>query len=281
MEHLLGYMLALVIGLTLGLLGAGGSIITVPVFAYVLGYPPKEAIAMSLAVVGATSAFGAVGHVRRGSASFRTAVLFGGVAMAGAFIGAKLSVHFPGVVQLVLLAAIMLPAAFFMARPARIAPPPTEESRRRERLLTVAVGLGIGMLTGLAGVGGGFMILPALVLLLGCPMKKAVGTSLIVIAMNSLTAFVGYLGSVPVRWPVIAIFSALAIVGIMVAAPVGRRTPEPMLRKAFATLLVVVAVYIFYQNRDALSQFAASGAGSPVSASARGAASSPSDETNR
>jgi uncharacterized protein len=203
------------------------------------------------------------------------------VAMAGAFIGARLSVHFPGVVQLILLAAVMLPAAFFMARPARIAPPPTEESRRRERLLTVFVGLGIGMLTGLAGVGGGFMILPALVLLLGCPMKQAVGTSLIVIAMNSLTAFVGYLGNVPVRWSVVATFSALAIVGIVVAAPIGRRVPDGMLRKAFAALLVVVALYIFYQNRDALGQFAASGGTLPVAASGSGGGTSPTAETSR
>jgi uncharacterized protein len=254
MELLLGYSLALVIGLSLGLLGAGGSILTVPIFAYVMRFPPKEAIAMSLAVVGISSLVGAAGHWRQGNVSLRTAGLFGAVAMAGAYGGARLAAFVPGVAQLLLLAVVMLLAAFFMMRPARIAVSgaPEAEAGPARIFATMVTGVGVGTLTGLAGVGGGFMIVPALVLLLGCQMKSAVGTSLVVIAMNSAAAFAGYLGLVQVQWRVVAIFTAIAIVGILMGTRLTRHVSAAALKRGFAVLLVVVALYIVYQNRAVL-----------------------------
>jgi uncharacterized protein len=249
MEQVLGYAFGLVIGLSMGLLGAGGSILTVPIFAYVMGFPPKEAIAGSLAIVGLSSAAGAVGHWRDGNLSVRTAFLFGGVAMAGAYIGARLATFIRGEFQLLLLAAVMLPAAVFMARPAKVEPSAGPVQAERT-LLTVAVALAVGSLTGLAGVGGGFMIVPALVLLLGCSMRKAIGTSLAIIAANSVAGFAGYVGRVPIRWGFVAAFGAFAIVGTLVGTWLARRVDAAALRHAFAMLLVAVAMYIIYGSRS-------------------------------
>lgn len=184
---LLAAVFAALIGLSLGLLGGGGSILTVPVFVYLLGFEAKEAIAGSLAVVGATSLFGAVGHWRAGNVNLRVAAVFGAVAMPGAYLGARLAAFVSGGVQLTLFAGVMLLAAWFMFRPRNAAEEDAagEHARGMPLWLIAAQGLAVGLLTGLVGVGGGFLIVPALVLLGKVPMKQAVGTSLLVIAMNS------------------------------------------------------------------------------------------------
>ena len=269
---LLGLALGLLVGLSLGLLGGGGSILTVPILAYVLGFPPKEAIAMSLAIVGATALFGAASHWRVGNVRIATALLFGLVAMAGTYLGARLSVFFAGTTQLVLFAVVMLAASWFMFRgpPARSASRPrrggpaspdrdSEESTRsgaegagwsaRRVGLLVAEGLGVGVLTGLVGVGGGFLIVPALVLLAGLPMKEAVGTSLLVIALKSAAGFYGYLALVDVPWDFLALFTGIACLGILVGAGLVRFFSQEGLRRAFAGFLVVMAAWILYQNR--------------------------------
>lgn len=186
----IGLLLAALIGVSLGLLGGGGSILVVPVFVYVLGFGAKEAIAMSLAVVGLTSLFGAYGHWRAGNVDLRVALIFGAVAMAGTYLGARVAVFFSGAAQLILFAGAMIAAAVFMFRDRT---PGAEDvdgeaiysntSKRMSLKLIVPEGLAVGVLTGLVGVGGGFLIVPALVLLGKVPMKVAVGTSLLVIAM--------------------------------------------------------------------------------------------------
>lgn len=253
----LGFALAGLIGLSLGLLGGGGSILTVPIFVYVLGFGAKEAIAMSLAVVGAVSLFGAVGHWRAGNVRLRVALLFGSVAMAGTFAGARLAVFVSGAAQLALFALVMLVAAFFMFRgdeeeilvpepgPDR---PPSAEHAPRWRWI-VLEGLAVGVLTGLVGVGGGFLIVPALVLLGRVPMKQAVGTSLLVITMKSSAGFVGYLGQVEIEWAFVAAFTAVAIGGILLGTWLVRFVPHHALQRAFAVLLVVMGGFILYQNR--------------------------------
>jgi uncharacterized membrane protein YfcA len=271
---LLGLALAALIGLSLGLLGGGGSILTVPIFVYVLGFGAKEAIAMSLAVVGAVSLFGAAGHWRAGNVNLRVALVFGAVAMVGTYLGARLAVYFSGAAQLALFAAVMLLAAFFMfrekrpkrgsagAEPELLAETADEDALRDaavlpggapvERMplgLIVIEGLAVGVLTGLVGVGGGFLIVPALVLLGKIPMKQAVGTSLLVIAMKSATGFLGYLGQVEVAWGFMTLFTAVAISGILAGTYLVQFVPQAALKRAFAIFLVVMGSFILYENR--------------------------------
>jgi uncharacterized protein len=259
----LGLALAALIGLSLGLLGGGGSILTVPIFVYVLGFGAKEAIAMSLAVVGAVSLFGAAGHWRAGNVNLRVALVFGLVAMVGTYLGARLAVHFSGAAQLALFAVVMLLAAVFMMRegkPARAAgdeeamggaaaPPGGAPAGRMPLGLIVVEGLAVGALTGLVGVGGGFLIVPALVLLGGIPMKQAVGTSLLVIAMKSASGFLGYLGQVEVPWGFMTLFTAVAVVGILGGTYLVRFVSQAALKRAFALFLLVMGGFILYQNR--------------------------------
>ncbi len=249
----LGYALAALIGLSLGLMGGGGSILTVPIFVYVLGFDPKLAIAMSLPVVGITSLVGALGHWRAGNVRLRTALLFGAIAMVGAFAGARLAVFVSGVFQLSLLAVVMLAAAISMFRSARRsgtgASAETDE-RPMSLPLLIPVALGVGLLTGLVGIGGGFLVVPALVLLGRVPMKKAVGTSLLVIAMNSAAGFAGYLGTVQVPWGFMAGFTAVAIAGILGGTALVRFVSQRALKQAFAVFLLVMGTFILYKNRN-------------------------------
>jgi uncharacterized membrane protein YfcA len=251
---ILGIGLGALVGLSLGLLGGGGSILTVPIFVYVMGFDPKEAIAMSLAVVGAVSLFGAVGHWRAGNVNLRVALVFGAVAMAGTYLGARLDVFFSGAAQLILFAVVMLLAAWFMFRPAEVeAEGPAPAGLAGMPLALIAAeGLAVGVLTGLVGVGGGFLIVPALVLLGKVPMKQAVGTSLLVIAMKSAAGFLGYLGQVQVAWGFMTVFTAVAVGGILLGTYLVRFVPQAALQRAFAVFLVVMGTFILYQNRGVL-----------------------------
>lgn len=247
---LAGLALATLIGLTLGLLGGGGSILTVPVFVYVLGYAAKPAIAMSLPVVGVTSLVGALRHWRAGNVNLRVALMFGVVAMLGSVSGARFSSRLQGTTQLVLLGVVMLAAAVSMLRGGDVAPPPADAAMPRSRLLLLlVVGFGVGALTGVVGIGGGFLIVPALVLLARVPMKAAVGTSLLVIAMNSLSGFLALVGRVPVQWHVVALFTLFAIVGIFVGTSIARRVSAATLKQGFAVFLLALGALVLYQNR--------------------------------
>jgi uncharacterized membrane protein YfcA len=253
---ILGVILAAVVGLSLGVLGGGGSILTVPIFVYVLDFSAKEAIAVSLAVVGVTSLFGAAGHWRAGNVNLRVAMIFGAVAMVGTFLGARLSVYVSGTVQLMLFAVVMLAAASFMFRGRTIASPQPDEQPATlsdmPLLHIIAEGLIVGTVTGLVGVGGGFLVVPALVLLGNLPMKQAVGTSLLVIAMKSASGFVGYLDQVSVAWSTVAVFSGVAIAGILAGTILVRHIPQDALRRSFAAFLVVMGIFIMYQNSGVL-----------------------------
>lgn len=239
---------AAVIGLTLGLIGGGGSILTVPVFVYVLGVPAKQAIAMSLPVVGATSLIGAIGHWRAGNVQWRTALAFGLVAMLGSFGGTRLARYLDGAVQLTLLGVVMLGAGLAMLRSRDGAVVPSPPTPHRLALVG-AVGLGVGVLTGLVGIGGGFLIVPALVLLVGLPMKQGVGTSLVVITMNAAAAFAGYAGTTVVDWRMMAAFTAITIAGVLAGTRFATAVPAQHLKRGFAIFLFVVAAFVLYQNR--------------------------------
>ena len=263
---LLGFSLAALIGLSLGLLGGGGSILTVPILVYVLGFGPKQSIAMGLAVVGTTSLVGAVSHGRAGNLQLRPALVFAALTMVGTWGGARLSVGLPGRVQLLLFATVMLVAALSMARPAR-GPSPAEEAVSPAAFpLVAASALGVGLLTGVVGVGGGFLIVPALVVLVGLPMRHAVGTSLAVIALNSFVGFAGHLGHVVIPWGALGVFTALAVAGILGGTWLSRFVSPGSLKRGFALLLGAVALVLLHQNRRVLTPEA------PAPAAARSSA---------
>jgi uncharacterized protein len=257
----LGLALAALIGLSLGLLGGGGSILTVPVLVYVLGFGAKPAIAMSLPVVGVTSLISAALHWRLGNVRVRTAVTFGLLAMVGAFGGAKLAVLLSGAEQLALLAVVMLVAAVSMLRgsPGANRQADETESGAPVRLgLLVPVAFGVGVLTGIVGIGGGFLVVPALVLLARVPMRQAVGTSLLVLAMNSASGFAGYVGTVDIDWRFLGGFTAVAVVGALVGAALVARVPQAALKRGFAVFLLAMGAFVLYKNRDAFRGAASS-----------------------
>jgi uncharacterized membrane protein YfcA len=253
MSQVVGFALAVLIGVALGMLGGGGSILTVPVFVYVMGFDPKDAIAMSLPVVGTTSLVGAVGHWRHGNVDRRAIVAFAPMAMLGAVVGAQLATRVSGTFQLALLGVVMLSAGVLMLRDSGAAmadAPPPSRGLRRVGVLAVA-GLGVGLLTGLVGVGGGFMIVPALVLLAGLPMKRAIGTSLLVISLSTLTGAVAYHGQASPDWGAVGLFTALAMAGTLVGTQLARRVPGHRLKRAFGVLVLLLAAFLLYQNRAA------------------------------
>lgn len=246
----LGYVLAVLIGLSLGLLGGGGSILAIPVLVYVMGYGMKEAVPMSLAVVGVTSIIGAWSHHRRGNVRWSAAWAFGPAAMVGAFAGARLGTIVPSRVQMIIFAVLMVTAAVSMFR----GPPNPQEARTgaskgRRALGISALGFGVGGLTGLVGVGGGFMYVPALVLLAGVSMAEAVGTSLILIIMSSAAGLASYLGVLGLDWQATALFAGLSVVGVLAGSRLGSRISQVNLRKGFALFLLVMGIFVLLRPR--------------------------------
>ena len=238
------------IGAALGLLGGGGSVLTVPIFVYALGFEPKAAIAMSLAVVGVTSALGTAGHWRAGNVNVRTALMFGGVAMFGTLLGVQLSRFVPGTTQLVLFGAVMLAAAVFMLRgrsPCQQDIGECVASPVVSALKVVPGGLLVGILTGIVGVGGGFLIVPALVLM-RMSLREAVGTSLLIITGTCVVGFLGYLGHVRLDWAAMAFVAAGTLPGIALGGYLHRFVPQSILRRGFAAFLVIMAAFIFVEN---------------------------------
>ena len=236
---------AVVIGLSLGLLGSGGSILTVPVLVYLVGEEAKLAITESLAIVGVIALFGAMPCAWRRCTDWRAAALFGAPSLLGTLLGTLLGHRLPASGQLLLFAGVMLLAALRMLRPA-----PEQAAPPRTGAQVLASGLGVGVLTGLVGVGGGFLILPALVLLLGLPMIRAVGTSLVIIALNSALGFATHvLGSGQrLDWPLIALLSGIGLLGSVAGQLLTPFLSPHLLRRAFAAFLIVLGSFMLYSN---------------------------------
>ncbi len=250
---MLGLLFAALIGLALGTLGGGGSILTVPVLVYVLGYDPKLAIAMSLPVVGTAALIGVLSHWRAGNVRLKTAALFGSVAMIGSYTGARGSVLLSARLQLLILGSVMIAAAASMLRSAlRDGGGAPVAERAPHPGIMLSVGFAVGLLTGVIGIGGGFLIVPALVILGRVPMKAAVGTSLLVIAMNSTSGYLGHLGREVIPWDFVVRFTAVAVAGILGGTAITRHVSTQQLKRAFAVLLVVIGVLILWQNRSQL-----------------------------
>ncbi|QWC84658.1 sulfite exporter TauE/SafE family protein [Nocardioidaceae bacterium] len=240
--------LSVVVGVTLGLLGGGGSILTVPVLVYVAGLDAKQAIATSLVVVGVTAAMGTVSHARAGRVRWRTGLLFGAAGLSGAFLGGLLGGVLPGAVLLVGFAVMMLVTAVAMLRGRGDVAPRQGDL---PVLHVLGEGLVVGLVTGLVGAGGGFLVVPALVLLGGLPMSVAVGTSLLVIAMKSLGGLAGYLSSVQLDWALVAAVTAAAVVGSLVGGRLVSAVPEAALRRGFAWFVLVMGVFVLAQELPA------------------------------
>jgi len=235
MSEALAAVLLVGVGILLGLLGGGGSILTVPIFVYVLSLDVKRAIATSLLVVGITSAAALVPHAARRRVSFSTGGAFGVASMIGAFAGGRLARGFPPGVLLAVFAVTMLATGLAMlrGRSATTAPRAIAGSPRPWGRIAVT-GLGIGLLTGTVGAGGGFLIVPALVLLCGLEIGAAVATSLLVIAMNSFAGFAGYLGSVAVDLRSALVLSLAAVAGAALGVRWSDRVRPEALRRTFA-----------------------------------------------
>lgn len=246
-----GLALAFIIGLTLGLFGGGGSILTVPLFVYVLGFDPKLAIAMSFPVVGATSLVGAVGHWRSGNVRISSAILFGLVAMTGSYLGARASGLLDGRAQLLILGITMAAAAVMMLRSAGRDSAELAIPKAPSRALYL-IALAVGALTGVIGIGGGFLIVPALVVFGQVPMREAVGTSLLVIALNCVSGYAGQRDTRAIPWLFVITFSAIAVSGIVVGTRLTRFVPQRTLKKGFAVLLFVIATIVLWQNHAKL-----------------------------
>lgn len=237
--------LGFAIGLVLGLLGGGGSILTVPALVYLIGQTPQVAVTTSLMIVGANSMVGAMFRRTTGDLNWRVAVLFGGVGMFTAYFAAGLSKLFAPTTLLVLFSLLMLLVGVIM-----LARPNYQRAENRPvNLMTILLaGAVVGLLTGLLGVGGGFLIVPALVMLVGLPMRQAVGTSLVIIAMNSLAGLLGHIGDPLLDLRLVVIFLITGLAGTFVGTKLTKVIPPKQLQRLFALFVIVLAVSLLVDN---------------------------------
>lgn len=241
-----GLALSALIGLSLGLIGGGGSILTVPILVYFLGVSVHDAVGMSLAVVGATSLFGAYMHRRKGNVEMRSGLLFGLAGVIGAFWGAPLTHMVAPNVLLLIFAGLMLVVAVSMLWRGRHA---DDEAHGEANVFKAsAAGFGVGVMTGFLGVGGGFLIVPALVFFGGLPVRRAIGTSLLVIALNCAAGLFGHLSYGLFDLSLTFWVTILAVGGAVFGTILSQRFSAANLQKSFAVLVLVVAVFLMYKN---------------------------------
>ncbi|MDG5486816.1 MULTISPECIES: sulfite exporter TauE/SafE family protein [Mycobacteriaceae] len=239
--------LAVLVGVALGLLGGGGAILTVPLLAYVGGLDATQAIATSLLVIAVTSAVGAIAHVRAGRVRWGVALPFGAAAMTGAVGGGLLARFIPGTALLIAFAVIMLAAGGAMLR-GRSNTHACDAVRRVPMVKMAVLGVAVGAVSGLVGAGGGFLLVPALAVLTGLPMPAAVGTSLVVIAMQSFAGLTGHLASGQVYWPMAAVVTAAAVVGALIGARFTGAVDPNALRTVFGWFVLVMASVLLAQE---------------------------------
>lgn len=253
-------------GIVLGLFGSGGSIIATPALLYLLDMEPKSAIAMSLGIVAVTATIAALDNWRRGNVDVTVATVFGVFGVVGTYAGARLGVVTPVAIQLAVFALVMYAAAWRMLKPVRLAVPVSEEASIAASgsggaaalpcsgLLSPCMahialhGIGVGVLTGFVGVGGGFLIVPALVLLSRIPMKIAVGTSLAIVAAKSYAGFAGYMDAVPINWGLMGGFTAITVAASFAGTRIAQRFSQDTLKRAFAVFLLFVATYMLLKS---------------------------------
>jgi uncharacterized membrane protein YfcA len=245
---IVGLLLASLVGLTLGLFGGGGSVLSVTVLTFALGMPLKAAVAASLLVIGVTSTAAVIAQRSSGLVSIRIGVGFGGAGMVGAFAGGHLASSVPEAVLLTAFGAVMFLTSIGMMRTEtaerEIAPARATESRAVHTATALTLALTVGIVTGMLGAGGGLLIVPALVLHGRMPMKRAVATSLLVIALQSFAGFVGHLGHTPLDWAIVVPFTLVASLGGVLGSKLANRAPPELLRHGFACLLLLLAIVV-------------------------------------
>lgn len=247
---LLAWPGAIAIGVSLGLLGSGGSVLTVPVLVYLIGQDEKTAIAGSLFIVGSIALAGSLQYIRERLVDWHNVFVFGLPGMAGTYLGAFIATWVPGIVQLALFALVMLLASWMMLRPVEL----TDEAHEpRETWKIASDGLIVGVITGLVGVGGGFLIVPALVLLGGLAIHAAVATSLVIIALKSYSGFIKYIDvlqqqNLELDWPTLGVVTVLGIAGSFAGGRIATRMPQQKLKKGFGYFLIVMGIYILARS---------------------------------
>ncbi len=257
--ELLGYLGALVIGVLLGLMGGGGSIMAVPIFVYILGLSPVLATAYSLFVVGATSGIGAIRNHLLGQIDVKTGVIFAIPSFIAVYLTRKFLV--PAIPDeifnvgnwsltkdmsiMIFFGIIMLMASFNMIRSRKKTEGQSDEkSPHYNYPLILLEGALVGVLTGIVGAGGGFLIIPVLVLMVGLPMKKAVGTSLMIISVKSLIGFLGDVQNLEMDWGFLLSFTLLSVIGIIIGIQLGKRISNQSLKKGFGYFVLLMAIFI-------------------------------------
>lgn len=255
---LIGFAAAILIGVSLGLIGGGGSILTVPVLVYILGVDPVLATAYSLFVVGSTSLVGAGTYMKKGLVNYKTAIVFAIPSFIAVFLTRKFLVSAlpdplftlgsaeitKNIGIMVFFALIMLAASISMIRNKKCVDCDENEEIKFNFPMIALEGSVVGLITGIVGAGGGFLIIPALVLLARLPMKMAVGTSLLIIAAKSLIGFLGDVSTQTINWNMLLIFTGLSIVGIFIGSALSKKINEKALKKGFGWFVLVMGVYI-------------------------------------
>lgn len=244
---ILSYFLAVIIGIVLGLIGGGGSILAVPTLVYINKMDPKLSIALSLAIVGTTALVASMTHLKAKNINVKAALLFTPISMFGTLIGAKISIFMEGSTQLIIFAVIMFISSVFMLKDKKEV---QNEERSINYFILIPQAAIVGVITGIVGVGGGFLIVPALVLIMGIPIKKAVGTSLLIIALNSLIGFGGYINQIVIPWRFLGLFIMLTTIGSFIGGSLIRFIPAEKLKKGFAVFLIIMSFVIIYKNKN-------------------------------
>lgn len=257
-----GYLASALIGISLGLIGGGGSILTVPVLVYLFGVNAVEATAYSLFIVGTTSLVGTFPKYKEGVVNVKTGLIFGAPSILAVYLTRKWLVPaIPDVVftlgehevtksilLMLLFAVLMVFASVSMIRDKKASQPADQTSKGLNYPMILAEGAIVGVLTGLVGAGGGFLIIPALVLFTGLPMKEAVGTSLMIIAVKSLIGFTGDLGHFTMNWPLLLSVSGIAVAGIFAGNYLSARIDGAKLKKGFGWFVLVMGIYIIIKE---------------------------------
>lgn len=260
--EIFGYIASVLIGVSLGLIGGGGSILTVPVLVYLFHVDATLATSYSLFIVGSTSLAGAYQNFKKGFVSIKTALLFGLSSTTTVFIVRKLIVpliplniiQFDGIIisktalTMLLFAVLMLLASISMIRNKQPENRNVIADRKLPFAKLLAYGSGVGIVTGLLGAGGGFLIIPALVLLVKLPMKEAIGTSLLIIALNSLIGFTGDVGQYNIDWGFLLTITTIAIAGIFIGSYIGKSIPAGQLKKGFGWFVLIMGIYILIKE---------------------------------
>ncbi|QRR01613.1 sulfite exporter TauE/SafE family protein [Dyadobacter sandarakinus] len=255
--EIMAYLASVLIGISLGLVGGGGSILTVPVLVYLFGVPPLLSTSYSLFIVGSTSLIGAIRNYKNGLLNVRTALLFGATSVTTVFLVRKFLIpQIPNqlfelgdfqvtepILTMALFGVLMIAASVGMIKDN------TQSAKKAQRqghsfFKLFAFGTGIGLTTGLLGAGGGFLLIPTLVLLLGMPMKEAVGTSLLIIALNSLIGFAGDLGHFQIYWGFLLTVTSIAIAGLFLGGLIGNYLNVDRLKRGFGWFVLVMGAYI-------------------------------------